>query len=150
MRTAKAVRSLLTCCDGKQPTALVGALVSAKLETSGTAMGRSLKSATAILGCLRTTKWDLFHAVALLQDARKTHAHLLLSDVRSWLKTDELALAGGLAPKLSDAESRAIKLLTPPTPKPKPEPEPEKKPDDVPIPGPTGKWKPLGLGANPD
>ncbi len=32
----------------------------------------------------------------------------------SWLKTDEHALAGGLAAKLSEAESRAIRLLTPP------------------------------------
>ena len=33
-----------------------------------------------------------------------------------WLKTDEHALAGGLASKLSEAEGRAIKLLTPPKP----------------------------------
>jgi len=32
------------------------------------------------------------------------------------LSTDELALAGGLASKLSEAETRAIKLLTPPRP----------------------------------
>jgi hypothetical protein len=38
----------------------------------------------------------------------------LIQDVCSWLKTDEHALAGGLASKLSEAEGRAIKLLTPP------------------------------------
>ena len=51
----------------------------------------------------------------------------LIRDVVTWLKTDEHALAGGLASKLSEAEGRAIKLLTPPkpvTPKPtKPEPQ---------------------------
>jgi hypothetical protein len=146
VRTAKAVKSLLACCDGKEATPLVGAIANAKLETSSTAMGRSLKTATAILECLRNTKWDLFQAVSLLRDARKTQADLLLSDVRSWLKTDEYALAGGLAPKLSDAESRAIRLLTPPKPKPEPEPEPEEEQDE--DPGPTGpKWKQIGTGA---
>ena len=146
VRTAKAVRSLLTCCEGKEPTALVGAIASVKAETSGTSMGRSLKSANAILGCLRTTKWDLFEAVSHLADARKTEADLLLADVRSWLKTDEYALAGGLASKLSDAESRAIRLLTPP--KPKPTPEPEKKPEETPTPDITpSKWKQIGAGS---
>jgi len=63
---------------------------------------------------LRTTKWNSFSAVAQVGDERKTNADLLLEDVRSWLKVDEHALAGGLAPKLSEAEDRAITLLTPP------------------------------------
>jgi hypothetical protein len=55
------------------------------------------------------------------------------------LCTDELALAGGLASKLSEAESRAIKLLTPPKP----------KPDDPPPPPPPPKkgWKQVGTGS---
>ena len=56
----------------------------------------------------------MFSAVAQLQDERKTEADLLIQDVCGWLKMDEHALAGGLAPKLSEAEGRAIKLLTPP------------------------------------
>jgi flavin-dependent dehydrogenase len=35
-------------CTGKEATALVGAIAGAKMETSGTAMGRSLKSASSI------------------------------------------------------------------------------------------------------
>lgn len=116
VRTAKAVKALLAACDGKEPTPLVGAIAQAKIETSATLMGKSLKSAAAVLECLRTTKWDLFSAVAQVMDHRKTDADLLLADVRSWLKTDEHALAGGLAPKLSDAVDRAIRLLTPPKP----------------------------------
>jgi hypothetical protein len=115
VRTAKAVKALLAACDGKEPTALVQAIAQAKAETSTTTMGKSLKSAAAVLGCLRSTKWDLFSAVAQLTDHRKTDADLLLDDVRSWLKVDEHALsAGGLAPKLSEAVDRAIRLLTPP------------------------------------
>ena len=50
----------------------------------------------------------------------------LIRDVVTWLKTDEHALAGGLAPKMSEAEGRAIKLLTPPKPvTPKPPKQPE-------------------------
>jgi hypothetical protein len=113
VRTAKAVKSLLGNCDGEEPTALVGAIAHAKIETNNTSMGRSLKSAKAILDCLVRTRWDLFSAVAQLQDDRKTAAELLIQDVCTYLKTDEHALVGGLASKLSDAEGRAIKLLTP-------------------------------------
>jgi hypothetical protein len=114
VKTAKAVKALLAACDGKEPTTLVGIIAKAKLDTSSTSMGRSLKSAKGVLDSLKATRWDLFTAVSQIDDARKTSADLLLDDVRSWLKTDEHALAGGVAAKLSDAEGRAIKLLTPP------------------------------------
>src|SRR5262249_57431214 len=122
VRTAKAVKSLLGNCDGEEPTALVGAIAHAKIETNSTSMGRSVKSAKPILDCLGRTRWDLFSAVAQLQDDRKTAAELLIQDVCTFLKTDEHALVGGLASKLSDAEGRAIKLLTPPPPPPPPPP----------------------------
>lgn len=140
VRTAKAVRKLLSDCEGKEATALVGVIASAKMDTSGTAMGRSFKSATSILDCLRNTKWDLFNGVSHLGDERKTQADLLIQDVRSALCTDELALAGGLATKLSEAESRAIKLLTPPKPKPD-------DPTPPPPPPPKKGWKQVGTGS---
>ena len=57
----------------------------------------------------------------------------------SALCTDELALAGGLASMLSEAEIRAIKLLTPPKPKPD---------DPTPPPPPPKKgWKQVGTGS---
>jgi hypothetical protein len=93
LRTARAVKALLAGCDNKEPTALVGAIAHAKLETNSTAMGKSLKSAKAILDCLRSTRWDLFSAVAQIQDHRKTDADLLIQDVQSWLKADEQAQA---------------------------------------------------------
>ena len=117
---------------------MVGAIASAKVVTSGTAMGRSFKSATSILDCLRNTKWDLFQGVSRLGDARKTEADLLLQDVRSMLSTDELALAGGLASNLSDAETRAIKILTPP-PKPQSDTPPPGERSETPPPKPG--WK---------
>jgi hypothetical protein len=139
VRTAKASQALLATCEGKEPTALVGTIAHAKLETNSTAMGRSVKSAKAVLECLRTTRWDLFSAVALIEDHRKSDTALLLKDVCSWLKTDEHALAAGLAAKLSEAESRAIKLLTPPKPVEPP------KPTEPPVPG-AKKWTQAGTG----
>ena len=120
---------MLASCDGKEPTKLVAALAHAKLETNATTMGRSLKSAKGVLESLRTTRWDLFSAVSAIQGDRAEAAEKLIEDVVTWLKTDEHALAGGLASKLSDAEGRAIKLLTPPKP-PKPDAvKPDPKPD---------------------
>ena len=138
VRTAKAVKTFLAACEGKEPTALVHAIAQTKAETSTTSMGKSLKSASGVLGCLRTTKWDLFSAVAQLTDHRKTDADLLLDDVRSWLKVDEHALAGGLAPKLSEAVDRAIRLLTPPK---QPEVPPLKPIPPVITPPPEPGWK---------
>src|SRR5262249_30552440 len=100
VRTAKAVKALLGSCDGKKPTKQVEAIAHAKLETNATNMGRSLKSATAVLDCLRTSRWDLFKAVADIQGERAEDAAKLLQDVVSLLKTDEHGLAGGLAPKM--------------------------------------------------
>jgi hypothetical protein len=144
VRTAKAVKALLASCDGKEPTKMVGALARAGLETNATTMGRSLKSAKSILEALRATRWDLFSAVSAIGGDRAGDASGLLRDVATWLKADEHALAGGLASKLSEAEGRAIKLLTPPkTPAPKP-PDPEPRP---PHPGPGGKtWTQVGTG----
>jgi hypothetical protein len=140
VRTAKAVRALFAACEGKEPTALVGAIAHAKLETNSTAMGRSVKSTKAVLDCLRTTRWDLFSAVALIDDHRQTDADLLLQDFRSWLRTDEHALAGGVAAKLAEAEGRAIKLLTPPR-----LPELPKPPQ--PLPPGKKKWVQVGSGS---
>jgi hypothetical protein len=137
VRTAKAVKNLLATCEGKEPTPLVGAIAQAKIETNSTAMGRSLKSAKSILESLRTTKWDLFSAVGMITGAQKAEADQLLRDVCTWLKTDEHALAGGLASKLTEAETKAIKLLTPPPPPP---------PSPPPPPPPPG-WKQVGAGS---
>ena len=116
VKTAKAVKALLASCDGKEPTKLVEAIAHANLQTNGITMGRSLKSARDVLECLRTTRWDLFSAVSRIEGDRAADAAKLNQDVVGWLKADEHAVAGGLAAKLSEAEGRAIKLLTPPTP----------------------------------
>ena len=82
---------------------------------TATAMGRSLKSAKDVLECLRTHPLGLVHGGR--RTSRTTARRMPTCSSRmscTWLKTDEHALAGGLAAKLSEAEGRAIKLLTPP------------------------------------
>src|SRR5262249_9366583 len=111
------------------------------IEQNIQSMGRNLKTATTILKCLnRNIRWDFFPAVPQLQDHRKTDAELLIQYVSPCLKTDEHALVGGLASKLSDAEGRAIKLLTPPK---VPEPIP---PIKTPPPVPGKKWVQVSTG----
>ena len=132
MRTAKSARALLEAVDGLQPTPMVAAIAKATMETSSKALARSIKSSDKVLASLRApNRWKLFEAVAQISDKRKTDATLLLDDLRSWLKMDEFALAGGLADKLSEAEGRAIQLLMPPKaadPQPDPQTYPEPKP----------------------
>ena len=114
MKTAKAGRALFAACDGLEPTLVIAAIAKATIETSSKALARSIKSADKVLASLRApNRWELFEAVAQIGDKRKTDATLLLDDVRSWLKMDEFALAGGLSDKLSEAEGRAIQLLKP-------------------------------------
>jgi hypothetical protein len=144
VRTAKTVKALLTACDGKEPTPLVGVIAKAKIETNCTSMGKSLKSAKSILTCLKMTRWDLFSAVVQLQDERKPDAEQLIQDICTWLKMDEHALVSGLASNLSEAEGRAIKLLTPPK-SPVVPPTPIHPPVDPPKPKPG--WKSVGSGS---
>ncbi len=140
MKTAKAARALLVACDGAEPTPMVAAIANATIETSSKALARSIKSADKVLASLRApNRWELFEAVSQIRDKRRTDATLLLDDLRSWLKMDEFALAGGLSDTLSEADGRAIRLLKPPKavePDAEPEPEPE----------PTPGWKWIATG----
>ena len=115
VKSAKAARDLFNAVEGQEPTPLVKTIAKARIETSGKALGRSIKSAATVLASLlEPNRWELFEAVAEINDRRKTDATLLLDDLRDSLKMDEFALAGGLPAKLSDAEGRAVKLLRPP------------------------------------
>ena len=143
MKTAKSARALFVSCDGLEPTPLVTAIAKATIETNSKALARSIKSADKVLASLRApNRWELFELVAQISDKRKTDATLLLDDLRSWLKMDEFALAGGLPDKLTEAEGRAIQLLKPPKVDPNPDPGPGPKQDDEPKLG----WKRISTG----
>ena len=142
MMTAKSARTLLSECDGLEPTPMVSAIAKVKLETSNKAVARSIESVDKVLSSLRSpNRWELFEAVAQISDKRKTDATMLMDDLRSWLMMDEFALAGGIAEKLSEAEGRAIQLLRPPK-QPETRTEVEPVPPTVPKPG----WKRISAG----
>lgn len=141
VKTAKAARDLFEAIDGQEPTPMVKAIAGARIETSGKALGRSIKSvATVLASLMEPNRWELFEAVAEITDKRKTDATLLLDDIRDSLKMDEFALSGGLPAKLSDAEGRAVKLLRPPKTDP---PTGDPPPPPPPKPG----WKRLDSGS---
>ena len=115
LRTAEDVRGLLGGCASAEPTELAEELPRTEFRTSPEAAGRSMAAAGEVRACLGATKWDLFKGVAGLEGERATEATLLLDDVRSWLRADELAVTRGLRSNLAAAEDRAVALLARPT-----------------------------------
>ena len=116
-RTAKAVKALLASCDGKEPTKLVGAIAQAKLRNQQHDDGTQPEVGQRRAGV--PADHPLGSLLGGCTTSRASGSRCCRSSSRMssrWLKTDEHALAGGLAAKLSEAEGRAIKLLTPPKP----------------------------------
>ena len=145
VKTAKAARAFFSAIEGQEPTPMVKAIASARIETSGKALARSIKSvATVLASLLEPNRWELFEAVAEINDRRKTDATLLIDDLRDSLMMDEFALAGGLPAKLSDAEGRAVKLLRPP----KVDPPTNDGDKEIKLPPVKPGWKRLDSGAS--
>ena len=146
VKTAKAARDLFNSIDGKEPTEMVKAIAAARIETTGKNMATSIKSAASVLdSLLEPNRWGIFEGVAKITDKRKTDAELLLDDLRTSLMMDEFALSGGLPAKLSDAEGRAVKLLTQASPVPPVVPDVD-RPVDTPKPTPPG-WSRVDEGS---
>jgi hypothetical protein len=124
-QTAEAVLDLLEAVRDAKPAAVIEALASLTPQTSEAAMGASLASAADVVSALAATQWKLFESIRSLQDDRSAAAGLLLNRVSEALKNDQHVTA--LAPVLRIEQSKAIDLLTPPTPQ-QPLVEPPVKP----------------------
>ena len=109
-----------------EPAAVVEVLVSAQVATSESAMGECLHKAAALAGQLEVTNWEIFDAIASLADERKTAADAIRSSVCQALARDEHVIS--LAPALKEAQAKAVRLLTTPTPIPGPKAEPQPVP----------------------
>jgi hypothetical protein len=110
---------------------LVSVLASAAIATSEAAMGECLRKAGELSGTLESGGWVVFEAVSKLSDERKNAAEEVLELVRSALQRDEHVTQ--LAPALSEAQVKALGLLTITSPPPPP-------PDDKkPVPPPPTK-----------
>lgn len=113
-RTAKAVQRLLERITAAEPEAVIEVFATIPGETSDPAMGRSLSQASALVGALTSTAWNLFDAVGRLGDERQAAGEAIRSRVADALEADELAAPLGVA--LKGAQEDAVRLLAPPPP----------------------------------
>ena len=89
--------------------AVVGALASAEVATSESAMGECLNKAGTLAATLDGTNWEIFEAIAGLTDERKTAANDIRSAVEQALRCDEHVKP--LAGTLKEAQSKAVRLF---------------------------------------
>ena len=120
------IESLVAARDGD----VVARLVSARIETSESAMGSAIKLAEKFLQSLSPQAWKLFDSLLTVQDHRREEAQKILQDLKNALIADEHVVP--LGETAEECQSRALRLLTsmvPPPPPPVLVPPP-----DVPIP----------------
>ncbi len=120
LKTATATLQILEKLHLSADGAVVGALASAEVATSESAMGECLNKAGTLAATLDGTNWEIFEAIAGLTDVRKTAVNDIRSAVEQTLRCDEHVKP--LAGTLKEAQSRAVRLLTAPPPPPPPPP----------------------------
>ena len=118
LKTATATLRILEKLHLSADGAVVGALASAEVATSESAMGECLNKAGTLAATLDGTNWEIFEAIAGLTDERKTAANAIRSAVEQALRCDEHVKP--LAGTLKEAQSKAVRLLTVPPPPPPP------------------------------
>jgi hypothetical protein len=111
-RTAIAVQKLLERITAAEPEAVIDVFATMPGETSDPAMGRSVSQASALVGALTSTAWNLFDAVGRLGDERHVAGQAIRARVTEALDADELAAP--LAVALKSAQEDAVRLLAPP------------------------------------
>jgi hypothetical protein len=113
-RTSKAVQTMLERISAAEPEAVIDVFAAVPGETSDPAMGRSVSQASALVGALTSTAWNLFDAVGRLADERQAAGQAIRTRVTEALEADELAAP--LAVTLKGAQDDAVRLLAPPSP----------------------------------
>jgi hypothetical protein len=141
-RTARAVEAMIKGLVDNDTTLSVLHLVGTSLDTSASAMGRSLANMADIVGSLRSLTWDLFDGVARLDDDRAAESRALLTMLREALEADEYVIPIG--PKLEEARTKAIRLLAARRPSPPVRVDRKPRTDGVQA----GTWKTIQDGAS--
>jgi hypothetical protein len=125
LKTATATLQLLEKIHQSADGAVVGAIASAEVATSESAMGECLNNAGTLAGTLDGTNWEIFEAIARLTDeSRKNAASAIRSAVEQVLRCDEHVKP--LAGTLKEAQSKAVRLLAEPPRPPLPPISPPK------------------------
>jgi hypothetical protein len=135
LKTATATLQILEKLHLSADGAVVGALASAEVATSESAMGECLNKAGTLAATLDGTNWEIFEAIAGLTDERKTAADAVRSAVEQALRCDEHVKP--LAGTLKEAQSKAVRLLTVVAPKAPITPDPQVQPQVPPQTSPT-------------
>ncbi len=127
LNTATATLRLLEKVHLSAEDAVIGALASAEVATSESAMGECLTKAGILSGTLDGTSWEMFEAIAELSDERKIAVWRSERDRRIGVALRRHEVARGQPEK--EAQSKRAALLTigpinPPLPPPTPDPTP--------------------------
>lgn len=136
-QSAESAQTLLANLAQATDTEVVQVLAAAVLHTSEAAVRQSLAQAHACADTLAQGRWELFDAMADLQDQRRPAAEQVLLRLREALSSDEYAVP--LKARLSELERDAMRLLTtaaPPPPAPTPAPAPGSGTAPMPLPRP--------------
>ena len=125
------LRNFATASGNDAVKRLAETEISANLST----LGASISNAGTVDRALESADWQIFQAIRILPDERKTEADRIWEELKSAFERDEYAV--GLGPSISALKTRAVALLTqiikprPPEPSPEPEPEPPLPPKTV-------------------
>jgi hypothetical protein len=140
-RTARASQTAVAALAAADEATLVATMAQLEVDTSETAMGRSITQSQGMADTLAATRWTLFDGLVRMTDARAEDAKALLADLATLLGTDEYVAA--LKPGLQGLEQMATELLTavvippvPPQPPQPPQPTPPLPPVPAPLPSP--------------
>ena len=116
LKTASASTALIESLIDASDSDVITKLVTAKLETSDTAMGTAIKLADSFRQSLSHHAWKLFDSLITVQDHRKADAEKILADLREALSSDEHVIP--LGETSDECQARALRLLTAVTPSP--------------------------------
>lgn len=138
-RTARAAQLALSALNSADDADVVATMAQLDVQTSETAMGKSITQAQALVDVMANTRWPLFDGLGRLADHRAGEAGALLKDLSGLLQADEYV--SSLKAGLQGLEQLATDLLTtvsppppPPAPPPRPNPDPKPRPEPDPLP----------------
>ena len=131
VKTAVATLAIVEKLHAAEPTNVIGLLAKADIATSEAAMGECVGKAAELEGNLGTAGWDIFEAIGKLGDERKAAAEAILAEVQQAISSDEHVMA--LAPTLTGAQARAVRLLTKAVEIPQPKPGVVTPPLNTPV-----------------
>lgn len=108
-RTAESAHALVEALYQADDRGLVQVLAATALETSETAVSRSLGQVDATVSALVSAKWQLFDAMRDLVDHRQTAAQAILARLQEVLTADEHVVP--LKSRFDEMERDAVRLL---------------------------------------